>query len=148
MGLNPHATSDLEYGVQPLPFTNRGYYIYITEACNLRCSYCFVSDKTNNRHLTPEMANKVLTFIKSDDNNLKETDTYFFGGEPLIRLSIVDYLASQLRALSQERGIKLKLGITTNGTLLATRNHEILKGHNIGPLILLNLSPRKKALSI
>jgi len=122
----------LEYGIEPLSFTNRGYYIYVTEACNLRCNYCFVSDKTNNRHLTPDMADKVLTFIKSDGRNLKDTYIHFFGGEPLLQPSMVDYLAGQLRAWARERSIKLKLGITTNGTLLTTQNCEMLKRQDIG----------------
>lgn len=125
-------TSALEFGVQPLPFTNRGYYIYVTEACNLRCSYCFVSDKTNNRHLTLDMADKVLAFVKADAAGLKNTYIHFFGGEPLIRPSVVDHLAGQLRTWSQERGIKLKLGVTTNGTLLTKQNCEVLKRHDIG----------------
>jgi uncharacterized protein len=130
--LSAHGMPALEYGIQPLPFSNRGYYIYVTEACNLRCNYCFVSDKTNSRHLTPDMADKVLAFVKADACNLKQTYIHFFGGEPLIRPSVVDYLAGQLRAWSKERNFKLKLGITTNGTLLTRQNCEILKRHDIG----------------
>jgi uncharacterized protein len=123
---------ELEYGMQSLPFRNRGYYLYVTEACNLRCNYCFVNDKANHRHLTPEMADKVLAFVKSDAANLKETYIHFFGGEPLMQSAMVDYLATQLRAWSAERNIRVKLGITTNGTLLTTQNCEMLKRHDIG----------------
>jgi uncharacterized protein len=130
--LSTQGTPALEYGLDPLSFTKRGYYIYITEACNLRCNYCFVSDKANSRHLTKDMADKVLTFIKVDASNLKDTYVHFFGGEPLIRPAMVDYVAGQLRTWSEERKIKLKLGITTNGTLLTTQNCEMLKRHDIG----------------
>jgi uncharacterized protein len=130
--LSPCDLPALEYGNQALSFTRRGYYIYVTEACNLRCNYCFVSEKANNRHLTSGMADNVLSFIKADACNLKETYIHFFGGEPLIRPSMVDYLAGELRAWSEERNVKLKLGITTNGTLLTTQNCEMLKRRDIG----------------
>ena len=126
------AGSNLQFGVAPLPFTHRGYYIYLTEACNLRCNYCFVSEKANDRHLTPEMAVKVADFVKSDARGLKETYIHFFGGEPLIRPTVLDYLATEFRTWAEERKIKLKLGITTNGTPLTKGNCEMLKRHDVG----------------
>jgi uncharacterized protein len=122
----------VEFGAEPLSFSSRGYYIYVTEACNLRCDYCFVTDKMNNRHLTPQMADRILGFIAEDGKNLKETYIHFFGGEPLIRAQMVDYLAAHLREWAAGAGIKLKLGITTNGTLLTKQNCELLKRHDIG----------------
>jgi uncharacterized protein len=110
----------------------RGYYIYITEACNLRCSYCFVKDKHNHRHLTTQMADSVLSFIRAEAAQLKEVNVHFFGGEPLLRPRMVDYLAGELRKWSAADGVSLRLGITTNGTLLTTQNCEMLKQHGVG----------------
>jgi uncharacterized protein len=121
-----------EQNVHSFSPTRRGYYIYVTEACNLRCNYCFVSDKENNHHLTPAMADKVLAFIGKDASGLKETYIHFFGGEPLVRPSMVDYLAGRLIAWGKEQGVKVKLGITTNGTLLTKPVCEMLKGHEVG----------------
>jgi len=122
----------LEYGLKPLSSNRRGYYVYITEACNLRCNYCFVKDKLNQRHLTRPMADKVLAFIKDDAAHLKDTYIHFFGGEPLIRPAMVEYLGSELGQWSRDKGIKLKLGVTTNGTLLTAANCEMLKRLGIG----------------
>jgi uncharacterized protein len=126
------STKPLEFGAEPLSFSNRGYYIYVTEACNLRCNYCFVSDKQNHRHLTPEMADKIVTFIKSDAAKLRETYIHFFGGEPLVRASMIDYLTNQFTAWSKQSGVKVKYGITTNGTLLNKDNCELLKRNEVG----------------
>jgi uncharacterized protein len=78
------------------------------------------------------MATKVVAFVKSDARDLKETYIHFFGGEPLIRPAVVDIWRANFRAWSEERKIKLKLGVTTNGTLLTKPNCEMLKRHDVG----------------
>ncbi|MBV9083132.1 MAG: radical SAM protein [Acidobacteriaceae bacterium] len=116
----------------PLKSAHRGYYIYVTEACNLRCSYCFVTDKQNHNHLSDRMAVTIADFVMADASENKDAYIHFFGGEPLIRANTVDYLAGTFRTWSRKTGITLRLGITTNGTLLNTRNCEMLKRHQIG----------------
>ncbi|MGA7833256.1 MAG: radical SAM protein [Terracidiphilus sp.] len=110
----------------------RGYYVYVTEACNLRCSYCFVKDKHNGRHLTKSTANQILGFIAQDAESLSSVYVHFFGGEPLLRPTMIDYLSKGLRAWSSGRQTQLRLGVTTNGTLLTADNCEMLKQHDIG----------------
>ena len=110
----------------------RGYYVYVTEACNLRCSYCFVKDKQNDRHLTMATAKQILEFIARDSESLSSVYVHFFGGEPLLRPAMVDYLAGSLRTWTSQRQLQLRLGATTNGTLLTTENCEMLKRHGIG----------------
>ena len=112
--------------------TGRGYYIFVTEACNLRCSYCFVRAKVNTRHLGQTMADNVLAFIKKDAADLKNVYIHFFGGEPLIRALTVEFLAREFRAWAAEKHIALRLGITTNGTLLTIANCEMLRQYDIG----------------
>lgn len=126
------APESFEYGLDPLQSPGKGYYIYVTEACNLRCSYCFVTDKQNDRHLTDEMAEKVLAYVLGDTEGRKSKYVHFFGGEPLIRAKMVDYLAGKIREWATENKCDLRLGITTNGTLLTEANCEMLKKHNIG----------------
>jgi uncharacterized protein len=78
------------------------------------------------------MAAKVLDFIKGDSSSLTEIYVHFFGGEPLIKYSTVDFLAGTLRSWAEQTHIKLRLGLTTNGTLLTPKVCEGLKGHAIG----------------
>jgi len=128
-------------GRSALP-TRRGYYVYVTEACNLRCSYCFVKEKHNGRHLTREMAGNVFRFITGEAASLTDLYVHFFGGEPLLQPAMVDYLASELRAWCKDRPIKLRLGITTNGTLLTPSNCEMLTRHGVGVQLSLDGSQR------
>jgi sulfatase maturation enzyme AslB (radical SAM superfamily) len=63
-------------------------------------------------HLPADLFN---VFLAQDTSHMGEVYVHFFGGEPLIQAKTVDHLASQLLSWSHESGIKLKLGITTNG---------------------------------
>ena len=49
------------------------------------CSYCFVKNKQNNRHLTMPTATKLIDFIAEDAASLSSVYVHFFGGEPLLR---------------------------------------------------------------
>jgi uncharacterized protein len=101
-----------------------------------------VSDKQNHRHLSRGTADQILAYIARDGADLNGSYIHFFGGEPLIRPAMVDYLAGALRDWSRERAIDLRLGITTNGTLLTKANCEMLKRHKIG--VQLSLDGSKK----
>jgi uncharacterized protein len=48
----------------------------------------------------------------------KSLAVMFFGGEPLLNLPVVYYLAEHLHALTTARGLPLRLSIVTNGLLL------------------------------
>lgn len=121
-----------EFGHDVLKTQNKGYYVYVTEACNLRCGYCFVTDKQNDRHLPDDMVEKVLDFIMNDTEGQKSKYVHFFGGEPLIRAKTVDRMAGRLKEWAAEHKCELRLGITTNGTMLTEDNCEMLKRHGIG----------------
>lgn len=135
----------LEFGGQGLATTHRGYYVYMTEACNLRCNYCFVDGKKNDRHLfdplnypreagKPDMVGQVLDFIVDDPEGQDSKYIHFFGGEPLIRAKSVARMCEELKRRISEKypKCKLTLGITTNGTLLTDENCEMLKKYGVG----------------
>lgn len=126
----------------PQPLTRKGYYIYLTEACNLRCDYCFVTDKSNQRHLTEDTARHTLDYVAKDAAACTDVYVHFFGGEPLLRPAMVEFLAGQLRSWSVEHGIRLRLGVTTNGTLLTVPVCEMLRRHDVGVQLSLDGSRR------
>ena len=125
----PQATP-LEFGLEGLKTQNRGYYIYLTEACNIRCSYCFVSEKHNNRHLwdpvtfdrdsgKEDMVGKIISFIVNDPEGRATKCIHFFGGEPLIRAKSIERICSEITEKLKvvAPNCKITWGITTNGSL-------------------------------
>jgi len=103
--------------------------LYLTEACNLRCRYCFLTKKP--RRLPLDLGREVVDFMLAAPASVKRVSVYFFGGEPLLEFDT-------LRALTlygEQRGQELKkgihFGVTTNGTLLTDEALDFLFGHRI-----------------
>ena len=107
----------------------------VTEACNLRCSYCYerVSDVWNQRRVMSwEVAKKAidqfLFYIKK--NEKERISVRFFGGEPLLNWDLIeksmDYIKSNL-----PEDIQVNYIINTNGTLIDDSRAEFLEKNNI-----------------
>jgi len=95
--------------------------IHITDACNLKCSYCYASLNTskNTEPTTEELLDRFDTFIKNGTKMIR-----LLGGEPLLRDDIgvlVDYL--------KER--KIWVEITTNGTNVKKKVNTLKKVDNL-----------------
>lgn len=88
--------------------------IAVTDRCNLRCTYCMPAEglplKSHSEILSlEEIFRIVLAVVPLGINKIRLT-----GGEPLVRLGLVN-LIEQIRSLSEIKDISL----TTNGILLA-----------------------------
>ncbi len=96
------------------------YYIYVTNDCNLNCSYCSVLLKSNQRHLPIKPnyeLNELKKFVDTTQKafNSETACLYFFGGEPTLDYNFI-YSVIQLFQDSSEYNIKYVLH--TNGLLL------------------------------
>lgn len=87
--------------------------LYVTEECNLRCSYCFVNKQP--RHMTLATAKKAVDFfLRPEVSGQERLSLNFFGGEPLLRTEL---LLELLPYLQQRAANRMLLGVTSNGTL-------------------------------
>lgn len=89
------------------------FMVYVTEECNLRCSYCFVNKQP--RHMSLETARKVIDYcLRPEISGEEPLSLNFFGGEPFLR---AEFLLEVLAYLRERAGARFCLGATTNGTL-------------------------------
>lgn len=90
-----------------------------SEACNLRCVYCY-EDHDNKERMTTETADILVSFIKQRSPDIVHVE--YFGGEPMLNLRFVESFSEKL----VESGINFKASMTTNGTLLDENNLKLL----------------------
>ena len=102
------------------------YTIWLTEACNLRCKYCYEGIEKKHIHMTKETAQQTITYILNDISNMKKTEhellINFHGGEPFLNFETMEYFVNQISESSLVT-IPAVFTVTTNGTIF---NEEII----------------------
>jgi uncharacterized protein len=98
--------------------------VLTTLQCNFACDYCIQGDHGDyNKHahkMSMENAARVADWAEAQLDALKPSSFVitFFGGEPLLNLPVLFYLAERLQASTAARGIRQLINVITNGLLL------------------------------
>lgn len=71
----------------------------VTEACSLRCSYCYIVTNNGHKNLTKEQAKKNIDFIFDNPELFYESSVIwnFIGGEPLLEIELMDWMCDYLK---------------------------------------------------
>ena len=122
-------------------------YIILSEQCNLACKYCFLgnNDELKRKHflsgnMSKEMADKAISFfikqIKFSDIDFANNKPIiiFYGGEPLVNFSVLEYIAEKLNKMRDiEPCIKnIELSMVSNGILLTEDKIRRLQELKVG----------------
>lgn len=107
----------------------RNITIQVTDACNLRCSYCYEHAKSPAR-MSWETAKKFIDMILASDERtapyLKSRECPgvildFIGGEPLLEIDLIsdicDYFMEQCVLLDHPWATRFRVSMSTNGVL-------------------------------
>lgn len=90
----------------------RSLVLRLTERCNLRCAYCYADrGETAIPDMTEELALEAVSLCCPEGGSLR---IQFTGGEPLLRLEIMEAVS----AFGRATGRRLRLAVQTNGSLL------------------------------
>jgi uncharacterized protein len=116
----------------------RHLMLYLTEECNLRCTYCFV--KKEPRFMTREIALRTLDYVmqRNISGGVYELFVTFFGGEPFLAVDrmqeVVDYAGQYRPNLDKV----FRFAATTNGTLANARVEKVIKDGALDLLVSLD----------
>jgi uncharacterized protein len=98
--------------------------VLTTLQCNFACGYCVQGDhgeaNAAGRRMSLDTAARVAGWIEAQISALAPRSFVltFFGGEPLLNLPVVYFLAERLWASAQTRGVTMLINVITNGLLL------------------------------
>ena len=120
--------------------------LLVAQDCNMRCKYCFAdageygdADKTL---MSKEVGEAAVEYIIKHSGKRKHCEIDFFGGEPLVNLSVVKHITAYVRKREQETGKIFKLTLTTNGLALNDDSIAFLNDNNIS--VVISLDGRKE----
>lgn len=110
--------------------------VNITDACNLRCPYCFTEQ--NKSVITLETLQQVVRFLFDEFQRTGggyHPNIAFFGGEPMLHFD--DLIVPFVRWCEDNAYVRegLTFNITSNGTLYNEQRLRFMYGHRIVPLL-------------
>jgi len=112
-------------------------WLHITDQCNLRCPYCYLSRRREDMSLETEQAAIDAIFRSANRHGYQDVKLKYAGGEPLIRAEMVwkihQYALNQAPAGVAVRGVVL-----SNGVLLTPEIIEQLKKFELDLMISLD----------
>jgi len=106
--------------------------VLTTLQCNFACDYCIQGDHGDyNKQaakMSLETAARVAAWIerRTDAIAPRRLVLTFFGGEPLLNMPVLYYLAERLHAACTDRGVEMLVNVITNGLLLSREMVERL----------------------
>ena len=102
--------------------------LFVDHDCNLRCSYCYTGQK-RRQPMSLVTAERAIDFALNRDPCGLELS--FFGGEPLLRIDLIEhatlYAERQLAELCPSE--KLHVALNTNATLVDERCEDFVRNH-------------------
>ena len=97
----------------------------VTHRCNLRCSYCYMG-RQSPRSMTPEIGEAAIRRAVRSVRPGGVLELSFFGGEPLLEAELIEGLAEYARQAARAAEIRLRPGVTTNGTQSAGKAWDVM----------------------
>ena len=103
-----------------IPILNAIKIFIVTEDCNLRCKYCYITHKSSNKKMSFEVAKKFIDYILSENIKYQDAVTLdFIGGEPLLEVELIDKICDYFKLQTYLKGSSwfwnYRISICTNG---------------------------------
>ncbi|MDF9410055.1 radical SAM peptide maturase, CXXX-repeat target family [Pelotomaculum isophthalicicum JI] len=98
----------------------------VTEDCNLRCKYCYMTGKNKTNKMTFEIAQRAVDYILKNRDFFNEDAVIwsFIGGEPLLEIDLIDkicdYIKQQMFICEHPWFDQYRFNFSTNGLLYNT----------------------------
>ncbi len=129
--------------------TSETLWIVTTRTCNLDCLYCYQGshkwewqkEKGLIKMMQPELLDKALPWaVEWAKKGLR---ICWYGGEPLLNLSLMKEAIPKWEKAFAERDKELRMSVTTNGTMLNQEVRDLLDEHDMGVLLSLDGPPEQ-----
>ena len=104
--------------------------IFLTEYCNLKCSYCYQGVNKKNTDISLTNIENSLDYIIENNINNEFIDLNFMGGEPLLKKDMIYKFIDLINSKYKIYKHLFRYNITTNCTLMDDKIIEFFKVNN------------------
>lgn len=102
-----------------------------TSDCNFRCIYCYQKKVLCSDYMSDEVQDAVVQILESQRKLIHTFNVTWYGGEPLLALSIIKRLSNRFIDICNQENISYSANIITNGYLLTRNALEALKDSKV-----------------
>lgn len=102
--------------------------LFLTEACNLACAYCFAAGGGRASLPLPRALEAVEWLLRSREARVHVT---FWGGEPLLQREVARRVVEHAEAAAARAGKRITFALPTNATLLDEETLGWLAAHRV-----------------
>lgn len=121
----------------PLPAHELVAWLHITNACNLRCTYCYI-DKTAEAMSTATGMTAIDTILRcAQQHGYRGVQLKYAGGEASLSLPLVAEMHRYAQTQARAAGIALRGVILSNGVGLSRAKLQTIQ--NLGLLLMISL---------
>jgi uncharacterized protein len=116
----------------------------VAHACNMKCSYCFASQGDFGMEsglMSLETGKRALDFLIEKSGPVKNLEVDFFGGEPLLNVTMLKRLVQYGRQREGECGKHFNFTLTTNALLLDDEVTDFVINNQISVILSLDGRP-------
>jgi uncharacterized protein len=113
-------------------------WLHLTDRCNFRCSYCYLSHAPED--MSAEIGHAVVDSVlrSAELHNFKKIKLKYAGGEPLLQFPLILELHSYAKGLADRHGLALEETVLSNGSLLTDEILKVFKSLGICLMISLD----------
>jgi uncharacterized protein len=109
----------LKNGITGKPSKIGSLRIFLTDRCNLNCTYCFVDTNSGKPDMSIDNLYSGLDYFFSQNENSQEVYIQWFGGEPTLRFDLIKNGDCIIQKLQKKFLVKkVTRGIVTNGVVI------------------------------
>jgi uncharacterized protein len=113
-------------------------WLHVTNACNLRCPYCYIGKTRDKMDAETGRAAVEAVFRSARKGAFKVVKLKYAGGEATLNYGLIEDLQRLARRLSSETGIALEATLLSNGVRITPRFMNFLKVEGIRVMISLD----------
>lgn len=106
-------------------------WLHITNACNLRCAYCYVTKSNEKMDARTGIAAVDAIFRSAQAHGFRAVKLKYAGGEPTLNFSLVLKLHAHARQLADSSGLELREVLLSNGVVLTDAMLDTLRDAQI-----------------
>lgn len=120
---------------RPNPAPIRNIALFITQNCNLSCTYCYGDGGGygSSGHMEPGTARRAVDWLIEQSGEVKKLGISFFGGEPFLNFPLMKEVVAYAQRRAEETGKEFEFGVTTNASLLDEKKITFLKENKVMP---------------